>query len=292
MAKTTAAAFTQFNDIIKPSSATWDKVSMRCDAVVKVLKEAFPEDSPISYQEHLLIGSLGRNTATSPVADIDLLTVFDINTFSWAWRNWWTSAHFLHRVRRLAHQESTVKKIGARGQAVRFFYTDGLHVDVAAVLRHSNGGFKIPDGSGGWLRTDPRRHEEYLNSRNKAVSGDLRQLIRFAREWNKEHGGHLGSFHLEMLTARTFDALGTNYRQALRDFFDYNRRRLSVTDPAGYSGNLARRLSWDDVSTVKASLRKARDRADLALEAEERGDHAEAMRQWRIILGKKFPTYG
>lgn len=292
MAKTTAAAFKEYSVAIKPSPETWVKVNDRRDQVVKVLKDVFPEGSPISYRSSQIMGSLGRNTATNPVADIDLLTVFDVDTWPWVSKYWWSSADFLYRVRRALNEKSTVKKVGARGQAVRFEYADGLHVDVAAVVAYSGGGYKIPDGSGHWLRTDPIRHEIYLNERNNAVPGDLKQLIRLAKQWNKAHGSHLSSFHLEMLVARTFNKLGANQRQALREFFDRNHHKLSIQDPAGYSGNLAHQLSRATKSSVNDNLKAARDHADLALEAEQRGDHSEAIRRWRIILGTKFPTYG
>ncbi|PWS40729.1 hypothetical protein DKT74_31375 [Streptomyces sp. ZEA17I] len=75
-------------------------------------------------------------------------------------------------------------------------------------------------------------------------------------------------------------------------FFDYNLYNLSVQDPAGFSGDLSTYLSWASKGAANDSLKSARDRADLALAAENRGDHREAIRLWRIILGNDFPMYG
>ena len=291
MAMTTAKAFDVFSERITPTPVTWKKVDERRNAVVAVLKEAFPQDSDIRFRSAKIIGSLGRNTATNPVADIDLMVVLDVDGWPWWMKYWWSSSAFLYRVRDAVNGESKVKKIGARGQAVRIFYADGLVVDVAAMVQRGPDDYRIPDGSGEWLKTNPIKHEEYLNRENSKLSGDLKKIARFAKEWNKAHSSRLGSFHLEMLVARTFTTLGANSRTELRYFFDQSRRSLSVQDPAGYSGNLSNYLSWDAKSEVKASLKAARDRADLALAAEERGDHKEAIRLWGIILGEKFPTY-
>lgn len=292
MAITTAAAFNEFNTGITPNKANWDKVYARRDAVVKVLKSAFPSTSDISYQSTKIIGSLGRNTASKPVADIDLMVHLHVDIDLWNRKYRSDSSEFLYRVRRSLNSESTVQKIGARGQAVRLFYADGLEVDVAAVEKYSDGTYAIPDGSGNWLTTNPVKHETYLDACNGELVGDLKKVIRFAKQWNKAHSSRLGSFHLEMMAARTFGSMGTNSRTALRLFFDYNHQFLSVQDPAGYSGDLSTYLTQANRTAVNDSLKSARDRADLALAAEDRGDHKEAIRLWRIILGDGFPAYG
>ncbi len=291
MATTTTSAFDEFNDTIKPSKATKDKVSDRRDVVVDVLKTAFPATSDISYKSSKIIGSLGRKTATNPVHDIDLMTVLYVEPDLWR-KYQRDSSDFLYRVRRAVNGESRVKKVGARGQAVSIFYQDGLTVDVAAMVKYSTGGYGIPDGSGGWLTTDPIKHEDYLDEQNSKLAGDLKKIVRFAKQWNKAHSSRLASFHLEIMVARTFGTLGNNSREALRLFFDYNHNNLSVQDPAGYSGDLSNYLTWWAKPDVNDSLKAARKHADKALEAEERGDHREAIRQWGIILGSSFPTYG
>lgn len=202
------------------------------------------------------------------------------------------SSSFLYRVRSSLNSTSTVKKVGARGQAVRLFYSDGLYVDVAAVVKYTSDGYGIPDGSGGWMRTNPLEHHAYMNRRNTELGSNLKRFVVIAKQWNKAHSSYLTSFHLEMLAARTFTSLGNNRREALRMFFDYNQYNLSVPDPAGYSADISDYLAWNARDSVNTALGAARDRADLALAAENRGDHAESIRHWKIILGSRFPNYG
>ncbi|MFJ7327016.1 hypothetical protein ACIQVN_12310 [Streptomyces cyaneofuscatus] len=292
MAVTVISAFNDFDVKVKPSAATWAKVYGRRDSVVRVLKDAFPAGSDIRYESHKIIGSLGRNTACNPVDDIDLMVHLHVERDLWERKYRYDSSEFLYRVRRVLNENSPVRKVGARGQAVRFFYADGLSVDVAPVEKYTTGDFGIPDGSGNWLTTNPTKHETYLDGQNAALSGDLKKVIRFAKKWNKSHSSRLSSFHLEMMVARTYATLGSNPRTALRLFFDYNYNNLSVQDPAGFSGDLSSYLTQVNRIAVNDGLKSARGRADLALEAENRGDHQEAMRLWRIILGSDFPMYG
>ncbi|WP_431774558.1 SMODS domain-containing nucleotidyltransferase [Streptomyces cucumeris] len=292
MATTTAGAFDDFNTTITPTKATWDKVYARRDVVVSAVKSAFPATSDMSYQSHKIIGSLGRNTASNPVADIDLLVHLHVDPELWEKSYRYNSSDFLYRVRDKLNGSSSVRKVGARGQAVRLFYQDGLIVDVAAVEKYTGGGYGIPDGSGGWLTTDPLQHESYLNQRNNDLDGHLKKVIRFAKKWNAAHSSRLSSFHLEMMVARTFASMSGDSRKALQLFFDYNHYNLSVQDPAGYSGDLSSYLTSSNRDAVNASLASARDRANLALAAERDGDHRESIRLWRIVLGGDFPTYG
>ncbi|MFJ5833962.1 hypothetical protein [Streptomyces sp. NPDC093089] len=292
MASTVAAAFDQFNDRITPNADNWKRVSERTDAVVAVLKSAFPATSSIRYNSHKIIGSLGRNTASKPISDIDLMVHLCVEPELWRTKYQRDSSEFLYKVRRGLNSESTVRKIGARGQAVRLFYADGLAVDVAAVIKYQGGSFAIPDGAGDWLTTDPARHEAYLNEQNSALVGDLKKIIRFVKQWNKAHSSHLSSFHLEMMVARTFASLTNNSRDGLRTFFDYNKKRLSVKDPAGFSGDLSDYLTPLARGSLFSALEAAHSRAVAANQAEVDGNHKEAIRLWRIILGDQFPQYG
>lgn len=292
MALSTAAAFDEFYDAIKEDTSTTTKVRDRRDNVIDVVQRAFPSTATMQYKSTMVIGSLGRHTASRPFEDIDLMVHLHVDDYLWSNSYQTNSSDFLYRVRNSLNTTSTVKKVGARGQAVRLFYSDGLVVDVAAVVKYNTGGYGIPDGSGGWQSTNPVEHENYMNRRNAELDGNLKRFVVVAKQWNKAHSSRLTSFHLEMMAARTFSSLSNNRRTALRMFFDHNQYNLSVQDPAVYGGDLSSYLTTLARSQVNEALGAARDRADLALAAENRGDHRESIRQWGIILGSRFPTYG
>jgi len=290
MTLTTAQAFDCFWDAVSLDSATSALVTQRRNAVDAVMRQAFPSTSTMRYQSSYLMGSMGRKTASRPFDDIDLMVHLKVDDALWAGSYQWNSSDFLHRVRRVLNDASTVQKIGARGQAVRLFYADGLSVDVAAVVSYTGGGYGIPSGNGTWLTTDPIKHSSYIAERNQALGNNLKRVIVFAKQWNKAHSARLTSFHVELLAVRTFATLGTNRREALRMFFDYNRYNLSVSDPAGYGGDIASYLSYNAKDELNRSLIAALSRADQALAAERAGNHSESIRLWRIILGSRFPT--
>lgn len=290
MTLTTAQAFDKFWEAVSIDASTTETVNQRRSAVVNVIKQAFPSTSTMRYISDHVIGSMGRKTASRPFDDIDLMVHLKVDDELWSNKYQWNSSDFLYRVRNAVNNASTVQKIGARGQAVRLFYADGLSVDIAAVVKYNSGGYGIPSGTGTWLTTDPLKHGSYMSERNAALGNNLKRLVVFAKQWNKAHSSRLTSFHVELMAARTFSTLGNNRRIALRTFFDYNLHNLSVMDPAGYSGDVPSYLSYSAREAVNNSLAAARDRADLAIAAENQGNHAEAIPHWRIILGSRFPT--
>jgi len=292
MALTTAAAFTKFYDDIKEDTTTTTFVTARRANVESVLQQAFPSGSTMEFISAKVMGSLGRHTASRPFDDIDLLVHLHVDESLWQSSYMRDSSNFLYRVRRVLNDASSVKKIGARGQAVRMFYTSGPVVDVAAVVKYTTGGYGIPDGAGKWITTDPLEHAAYMNRKNEALGGNLKRFVVIAKQWNKAHSSRLYSFHVEMMAARTFSSLGTNDRKALRIFFDHNLYNLSVLDPAGHGGDISTYLTSTNKDDVNTSLRAARDKVDSALAAEDRDDHKEAIRLWGVILGSRFPSYG
>jgi hypothetical protein len=182
--------------------------------------------------------------------------------------------------------------VGTRGQAVRIFYTSGPKVDVAPVFAIEGGGYLLPNGSGGWMTTDPDFHRDWIAERHRDLNYRLKPLARAIKRWNGVHSERLSSFHIEVMVGRIFSSLGADYREATAMFFAHAPNYLHVADPAGHSGDLATKFTWNKEQAILQSFRAAREHADKAVAAESGGDHAEAIRLWRIVFGDEFPSYG
>jgi hypothetical protein len=236
-----------------------------------------------------LIGSAARGTIVRPVNDVDVLAVFanKDNIFE-QYRN--NSGAFLQRIRAALNAKTAIKKVGARGQAVRLFYTSGTHVDIAPVFKWSGGGFALPKGDGSWMTTDPEAQGVWYSGRRAKVGVNLTPLVKLARRWNTVHSRRLESYHLEVMVASMFSSVGSNYRSASKSFFEWAPGRLTVADPAGHSGSLDDYLTPAERTAVKSRFADARTRALRAVAAETIGDHAEAKRLWRIEFGNEFPA--
>ena len=291
MAITTAQAFEEFKNKLLLTDVQKRTAATRKSVTDGYLRASFPSNSDLPLNATKLMGSAGRETIIRPLDDVDILAVFDNKDGIFEKNYKWDSQKFLYRVRD-ALSTYRVQVVGARGQAVRLFYKAAPHVDIAPVFRYDGGGYALPNGSGGWLTTDPDQHDDYINKRHSELDYRLKPMIRMVKRWNNVHSKHLKGFHMEVMTATAFSSLGGDSRVACEKFFDWGQRCLNVSDPAGYDGNLSTYLSQNSRQAVLSNMQSARQRAASANGAEARGDHAEAIRLWRIIFGDEFPAYG
>jgi len=263
-------------------------INARRDRVVENLTTGFPSTSDLPFSHAILMGSAAKGTIVRPIDDIDVLAVF--SNANGAWNTYRSdSKAFLYRVRRAYNGLSTAQ-VGARGQAVRIFFNNGGHVDVAPVFPYGNDVYALPGGDGGWINTAPTVANAWFAKMHADLGHNLAPLVRLLKKWNNAHSKRLRSFHLETIAASTFKTLGSNRQSALASFFEWAPSHLEVSDPGGQSGALSGYLTWDGRQEVIQALGSAAERARKANEAEARGDHDEAKRLWRIILGSSFPN--
>jgi hypothetical protein len=295
-AKTTAEAFNQFAEKITATDAQKLTMSGRRDKAHEVLRDTFA-GSNMPLVKTKLIGSAGRSTIIRPIDDVDVFAVFNDDA---VWNEYQHDAKkLLYRVRDALNTKYKVK-VGSRGQAVRLFFTPAPNVEIVPAFAVTTGGYCIARGDTGasplfgntWQMTDPYVHETFLSKRQAELGNNLKRLTRFLKRWNAVHSRRFASFHLELLVQACFKSLGTNSRENSHCFFEWAPRHLDVEDPAGYSGSMMKGVDFTRRQAMIAALKAAYDRSGQALEAENKGNHAEAIRLWRIIFGDEFPAYG
>jgi Second Messenger Oligonucleotide or Dinucleotide Synthetase domain len=294
LAISVAQAFVEFADKLRPTPAQETIIAHRRRAVEGFLIATYGPTSLMPLQHTRVIGSAARGTLIRPIDDVDLFCVFDD---SQVWSQYQAnSQHLLYRVRE-ALTNYRVETVGSRGQAVRLFYTDGPHVDITPAFPVMSifgvqTGFYIPRGDGGWQQTDPYEQHDFMARRNQDLSGYLKRLVRMLKRWNRVHSSRLKSFHLEVMTQAIFSSLGSNSREAVEMFFNHAASYLHVNDPAGYGGDLGSSLAFAQKQAITQSFATAAGQAKRARAAEAQGAVVEALRQWRVVFGNDFPSYG
>lgn len=289
MTLTTAQAFRTFlEDITATDNQKSTFIPNRKASVDEDMGKAFPSTSDMPYWKGILMGSASKGTIIRPLDDIDVLAVFSNENGVWG-KYVYDSRAFIYRVRD-AYNGFRTQQVGTRGQAVRVFYKSGGHVDVAPVFHQGDDIYHLPNGTGGWLLTAPTIANAWYLERNRVLGYQLGPLVRLLKAWNRAHSKHFRSFHLETVAATTFGSLGSNHREALQKFFEWAPGHLDVSDPGGMGSSLSTYLTYAGRQNLLMALSAAADRARRANEAEDRGDHAEAKRLWRIILGSSFPA--
>jgi len=156
----------------------------------------------------------------------------------------------------------------------------------------------IPDGSGNWKKTDPRKDRDRVTTINTACSGNMLNVLRLLKYWQRRKTmPSMGSYLIECMVLNYFEQNGScsQYQDMeLASLFDYIASKIfhNVPDPKGIQANLNDKLSWEDRSKIS---NKAAADALIAREAriaESNDDHKTSINKWRQIFGGDFPEYG
>lgn len=294
MATTITLSFQQFKSNLQITNLQESIVSIRQQNVRKSV------ENELTVLDSFLTGSYKRNTMISPLkeADIDIFIVLDSKYFH-NYNNGENGgqAGLLDLVkRRIKKTYTRTPDISRNGQAVTIRFEDFV-VDVVPSFNRKGGGFLIPNSiSQSWISTDPKKHLELFTNSNRIHNNDLVPLIKMIKCWNRNSGGLLRSFHLEVMVLQILENVTiSNFPSGVRYFFD--KARFYVTkenpDPAGYGGDVGNYLNTQEkIKNVSDKLELAYERAVKAENFESKGYTKDAVDMWLKIFGDYFPSYG
>lgn len=157
--------------------------------------------------------------------------------------------------------------------------------------------YLIPNASGGWKKTNPKIDRDRVKSINKKCNGYALNLIRLAKYWNKR--ATMASMPSYMLEAMVLNYC--NSKIGCSEFIDlefiellcyiYQNIYGHVNDPKGIQGDINTLTTTQRLSIYqRAHSDYSKACSAFCAETQEK-NQAEAIRLWREILGKDFPTY-
>ena len=159
------------------------------------------------------------------------------------------------------------------------------------------GYYLIPDGSGEWKRTDPRKDEELVTAANKQHDKLLLPLIRLIKYWNtyRYSPPEIPSYYLEtmLITGMRYSPAITSIIAGLPKAFSTLSSSViaSCPDPKGLGSDLSDGVNWDTRWKVHTTAKEMAQYADEALQYERLDDHKKAIEYWSKIF-PSFPSYG
>ncbi|MDO5292748.1 MAG: nucleotidyltransferase [bacterium] len=157
--------------------------------------------------------------------------------------------------------------------------------------------FLIPDGKGDWKKTDPRIDNDRTSNINQMHNGNVLNLIRLVKYWNKRKVTlTIGSYLLECMILNIYDEkeVGENwwidieFKNTLNELS--SAIKYDVEDPKGIQGNL-NNFSSEDRNKISDALTNAYSKACEARKFEDEGKQKEAIKKWGEVLGNSFPEY-
>lgn len=161
--------------------------------------------------------------------------------------------------------------------------------------------YLIPNGKGKWKKTDPRIDRERVTDLNKKFNGNLLNIIRLIKYWNKNNSAKtIGSYMLEAMILDRYDKLSVSASSCCIDWeFKDTIEELSssilksVYDPKGIQGDI-NNLTYNERKSVSNAMMNAYEKARVATSLElsnSETSQRDAINKWREVFGDKFPEY-
>lgn len=175
-------------------------------------------------------------------------------------------------------------------------------VPALPVIKSTNGTvvvshYLIPNGTGGWMATDPRKNAADTTRVNVRQANLFLPTVRLIKYWNGRGGKpKLGSFYIETLATKIFATapVMTSIPQAVEYFFRNCSPHLYSTclSPTGHGKNLDADCDWATKHKVATAMAQAAKNASLALNCTDVGNTKHAFAHWRRVFGTGFSSYG
>lgn len=158
--------------------------------------------------------------------------------------------------------------------------------------------YLIPDGNGYWKKTNPRIDKERIAGINQNHNGNVLQVIRAMKYWNKRPTmPTMSSYLLEVMILNYYE---TQNNTAAGQFIDIelpnviayinNNIMNDVNDPKSIQGNI-NKLTYEEKAKIKNKTHADYQKVIEARRLEQDKDMKGSINKWGEIFGITFPKY-
>lgn len=235
-------------------------------------------DSALGIFGMFEIGSLRHGTGIWTHSDADYL----VSLKGSRPESQWTT---LNKVKAALQDRYPTTTIVVRQPAVVCRFTSG-DVEVVPAF-YSDSGYWIPDPIGGWMKTFPSDHNEYVNDVNKKHNGAAKKLARQVKLWKYRRSVPVSSCYLEMRAAKHLDGEGSylavmDLHLALKKILDANL--AAMNDPTGLGSRFTATSSATSKADALSKLTTAVSRASKARDYERDENHDKSIEQLKLLF--------
>ncbi|MGH2378618.1 MAG: SMODS domain-containing nucleotidyltransferase [Candidatus Limnocylindria bacterium] len=293
-------AFVAFLGKINPNEKDVDVAKKAHEDVRAYL--ASDEGLRAKYVNSYVAGSYQRQTAISPVKDVDVVC---LTTYTKADQ----PTAVLNELRRVLAKKYELDNTVTNRRSI-LVKIEGTHLTMDIIPAIPTGGTKdqiwVPDrGLQAWIRSHPYGHIELATKRNQesAEIGDRRQylsvvkMMRWFRHEQLETRRHPKGFIVEVLCLELAPTNAKEWAEAVRATMDsigatYGLHRIRKTapeldDPALPGEKIRTQMGAADFATLLDEVDGARATLKAAIDSE---DNTEAAKLYRKVFGDAFPV--
>ena len=286
--RTVEQGFNTFYSRITPSSYESGKATSHKASITSRL-EAHYDLKQLFYS-----GSANNGTSISRYSDVDLFAWIPTSKLKS------NSAISLREIKECLQERFPNTSIYVDSPAVVLDFGSGdwdtAEVIPADYIEHKNkkNVYKIPNVSGGWMRSSPSTHTSYVSAENTRLSNRLKPLIRFLKAWKYYCSVPISSFYLELRVAKWMEGESSivydiDLCSILKklDFCEL----AAMQDPKGISGYVSACASEAKKRDALSKLSTAKTRAEKVLQAKNVDNICDAFYWWDKVFAGNFPSY-
>ena len=227
-------------------------------------------------------GSYERDTIIRPLNDIDLFAVLKKSDWKDENGNLPKPQAVLTMIKNYLNSLNDYKdKVKQDRPCVTVVLSD-KNFDILPSFELDSDGYNIPNHDlETWTYSYPEQLTTNLNNVHKLRSYKVKPTIKAIKYWNRENGKLIPSYHIEETSINIFQINSfSNYEQAIRIWFnnaEYNLQSQKFKSNSDYETSIKR-------------IKKIKDKLNKAKEEYEKGKEGEAIKLWKEVFEKEFPT--
>ena len=199
---------------------------------------------------------------------------------------------------RLGQTYSTSDHPVRDGEAVKLELRYDWSFDVVPCFYTVDNFFLIPNGYGGWKKTDPREDRDFIQQVNQKHDGNVLPLIRLCKKWFEVKKFETPmSYLIETMVAKHCAS-----KDVLCNRIDYNFINFLIDLPNAVNSQIIdmKKIQGDINDLSKKNRDKISERAkadqskvyDIYKARNEEKYPEYVINLWGEIFGQEFPTYG
>lgn len=283
------AKFNRFLSNIQLTESQLNDAKTKHEGVRRTLHNHYYSSGYFSSTS-ILVGSYGKNTATRPPSDIDILFIMPDSYFSQYYNSTGNGpSQLLQAVKNVLKKTYYSTDIRGDGQVVVVPFTS-YGVEVLPVFSSgvNPGCYLTPNThrGGSWNYTNPQAEKDHISTSNKLYNGNTVHLIKMTKVWKRVCSVPISSLAIELMAVPFISnweyhgKTSTYYDYMIRDFFAYMQRRVNSYEPIpGISERYHLGYSWE--SKAKTAYSQAKSACEY-----EAGNYPYlAAAEWKKIFG-------
>lgn len=240
------------------------------------------DDNKLNIDSTFVNGSYERDTIIRPLDDVDLFAVLNRDEWSDEYGKLPKPQSVLSKIKNKLDSLSDYEgKVSQDRPCVTVSLSD-KDFDILPSFEESYGGCLIPNHDlESWTYSDPERLTKDLNECHRNNDYKIKPTVKVVKYWNRENEKLIPSFHIEETMISYFNAneFG-NYEKGIRNWFNN----------AEYYLNKSKFKSDNKYDDSISKIKKARDKLNKAKSHVDNKESSEAIKIWKEIFGKEFPT--